>query len=103
MSSEHLLSSFQDDLAPDQQWRLAGTHYQKTAEAWLANLDARRGAAFKLFKRAYSEAEAALWVQRWRMFFMACAEFCSATATAKSEVWRITCSARAGRFDDRSW
>jgi cyclopropane-fatty-acyl-phospholipid synthase len=57
-----------------ERWRWDGTHYEKTANAWLANLDREREAAMRVFERAYGRGEAALWVQRWRLFFMACAE-----------------------------
>ena len=53
---------------------LDGTHYQKTAGAWLARLDARRADVQALFARTYGEADAVRWVARWRVFLMACAE-----------------------------
>jgi cyclopropane-fatty-acyl-phospholipid synthase len=51
-----------------------GRHYQKTAEAWLTNLDAQRTPIEALFESVYGQSEARRWVQRWRIFFMACAE-----------------------------
>ena len=55
-------------------WRWDGTHYEKTANAWLENLDASRKQVMEVLRQAYGDAEAALWLQRWRLFFMACAE-----------------------------
>ncbi|MFW6163702.1 MAG: SAM-dependent methyltransferase [Planctomycetota bacterium] len=74
MPSDDLLLHVQDDLVLEDHWRLSGVHYQKTAEAWLANLDARKGAVMPVLAETYGDAEAARWFQRWRIFFMACAE-----------------------------
>ena len=57
-----------------ERWRWDGTHYEKTANAWLHNLDAAREEAMAVLGRVYGPGEAARWVQRWRLFFMACAE-----------------------------
>lgn len=65
---------FQQDLVLQQQWRLSGVHYQKTSNHWLANQDARREEVMEVLTRAYGGAEARRWHQRWRMFWMACAE-----------------------------
>jgi cyclopropane-fatty-acyl-phospholipid synthase len=65
---------FQRDLTLDARWLLDGTHYQRTAAHWLANQDARRHEVQRVLAGAYGEARAALMAQRWRMFFMACAE-----------------------------
>jgi cyclopropane-fatty-acyl-phospholipid synthase len=74
MPSDELASRFQEDLRLLRRWRWDGTHYQKTANAWLANLDARRVEALPLLARIYGEPNAVQWLQRWRVFFMACAE-----------------------------
>ena len=55
-------------------WRWDGTNYQKTANAWLANLDGARGEVIRVLEGAYGAAQAPVWLQRWRLFFMACAE-----------------------------
>ena len=39
MPSHDLFLHLQDDLIIDRQWRLDGTHYERTAEAWLQNFD----------------------------------------------------------------
>lgn len=58
----------------EKQWFVNGKHYQKTAEAWLNNCDNQRAAILPLFAKAYGEKKTHLWLQRWRIFFMACAE-----------------------------
>lgn len=73
MPSADTLLWFQHDLAIEQQWRLSGAHYERTANAWLANHDAHRDEALDVLRGAYG-ALAPLWHQRWRMFWMACAE-----------------------------
>jgi cyclopropane-fatty-acyl-phospholipid synthase len=74
MPSENLLLRFQRDLKLLERWRVDGTHYQKTSECWLANIDRRRGEVLEVLAKAYGKDEAERWFQRWRMFFLACAE-----------------------------
>lgn len=74
MPSEDLLPSFDGDVRCVERWRLDGTHYQRTAEAWLARMDASRAALQPVLTRAYGPARVRMWRTRWRIFFMACAE-----------------------------
>ena len=74
MPGDDLLAHYQDDLKLSRQWRWNGRHYQKTAEAWLQNLDAAAGDIREKFSSTYGEKDADLWVNRWRLFFLACAE-----------------------------
>lgn len=74
MPSDELPLRFQDDLRLLERWRWNGQHYEKTANAWLANLDGRRKLALPILERAYGAQAAPRWYGRWRMFFMACAE-----------------------------
>lgn len=73
MPSDDLPLRCQDDLRVLRRWRWDGTHYQRTSEAWLANMDGQRDALMPLFKRVYG-AEAERWWMRWRLFFLAVAE-----------------------------
>ncbi|HEX4872107.1 MAG TPA: cyclopropane-fatty-acyl-phospholipid synthase family protein [Nevskiaceae bacterium] len=75
MPSENLLLHFQDHLKIERQWWVDGRHYEKTSNHWLAGMDANREAILPLFRQAYGERDAAVWFQRWRMFYMAVAEF----------------------------
>ena len=74
MPSDGLALQFQDRLAVRARWRWDGRHYERTANAWLANLDARRPEALAVLAQVHGPADAAIWLQRWRVFFMACAE-----------------------------
>lgn len=74
MPSADTLLHFQDKLSIEKHWLVNGQHYQKTAEAWLQNTDKHAEQITKLFSKLYGEKEAAIWLQRWRLFFMACAE-----------------------------
>jgi cyclopropane-fatty-acyl-phospholipid synthase len=74
MPADDLLYRFQEHLEIEKHWRINGTHYQKTAEAWLSNLDARRGRILPVMAQVYGAPDAVKWAQRWRIFFMACAE-----------------------------
>lgn len=73
MPSYDLLTRFRRDLAPSRRWWLSGDHYARTAEAWLANFDARRDEIDALLAKVYGR-DAEIWANRWRIFFLSCAE-----------------------------
>lgn len=74
MPSDDLAPRLQDDLRLVSRWRWDGTHYARTAQAWLANMDARRAQVWPVLERTYGPEAAGLWWMRWRLFFLACAE-----------------------------
>ena len=66
MPSHALLARFERHLGVEESWVVSGRHYEQTANAWLANLDANRAAVRRVVgRRGY-------W--RWRAFLLACAE-----------------------------
>jgi cyclopropane-fatty-acyl-phospholipid synthase len=74
MPSRELLLRFRGALELEEQWHLNGRHYQRTLEAWLVNQDRHRAHILPLFRETYGPDDAERWFQRWRVFFMACAE-----------------------------
>lgn len=74
MPSADLLTRFQQDLTLQQRWIWNGRHYQRTANAWLENLDRNRDQARAVLAPVYGEPDVDRWMGRWRIFFMACAE-----------------------------
>ena len=74
MPSDDLPLHFQDDLKLMQRWRWDGTHYEKTANAWLDNMDKNAKAITPILATTYGEKNVEMWRNRWRMFYMACAE-----------------------------
>ena len=74
MPSGDLPSRFQEDLTLADQWRWSGRHYQRTAEAWLGNMDNKQFAIMPILEDTYGAADARRWWMRWRIFFLAVSE-----------------------------
>ncbi len=74
MPSDDSLAHFQRSVHLVDHWRVDGTHYSKTAEAWLANMDRAQADVRRVLVAAYGQADAPKWVARWRVFYLACAE-----------------------------
>ncbi|MDX2086101.1 MAG: cyclopropane-fatty-acyl-phospholipid synthase family protein [Candidatus Melainabacteria bacterium] len=74
MPSHDLLLHFQDALQLIHRWAVDGTHYEKTANAWLANMDQQRANVWPLLAQTYGEGAVRRWWVYWRVFFLACAE-----------------------------
>jgi cyclopropane-fatty-acyl-phospholipid synthase len=86
MPSAGLLRCFDRNLQVEAEWRIPGTQYARTAEAWLENLDRERDAVRRIFRSGRSDREAARAVARWRLFFLAVAEL---FASAAGEEWMV--------------
>jgi len=74
MPSDNLPLHFQSHLKFQQRWRWNGSHYARTAEAWLQNMDANKANIWPILEQTYGIDQAGIWWGRWRIFFMACAE-----------------------------
>ncbi len=74
MPAHDLLSCFQDDLRLSQDWKVSGTHYQRTAEHWLKNMDRHKTEIMMQFAETYGADQAVKWWAYWRIFFMSCSE-----------------------------
>jgi cyclopropane fatty-acyl-phospholipid synthase-like methyltransferase len=62
-----------DHLLMEDHWRVTGRHYQQTSEDWLKLQDERRDEIMPILQEVYG-SEAHIRFQRWRVFFLACAE-----------------------------
>ena len=74
MPSQDLLPCFQDDVKLSDQWQVSGNHYARTCEAWLRRLDEQKAQVAKSLQGNSGVGSVDQQIQRWRMFFMACAE-----------------------------
>jgi cyclopropane-fatty-acyl-phospholipid synthase len=74
MPSFDLLDQFCRDVKVTRSWFVDGRHYARTCEWWLRNLDTHRTELTKLFAHPIGTTNASVVLQRWRIFFMACAE-----------------------------
>ncbi|HSP19168.1 MAG TPA: cyclopropane-fatty-acyl-phospholipid synthase family protein, partial [Myxococcaceae bacterium] len=74
MPAHDLIGRIPGPLEVEESWLVPGTHYARTAEAWLERLEAHRGAALALLRRDLPAGQAKLQLARWRLFFLACAE-----------------------------
>jgi cyclopropane-fatty-acyl-phospholipid synthase len=75
MPSDDMLYTFQTDtFQVVDHWRINGTHSERTANAWRANMDAHKHEIMPIFATTYGASDAERWWNRWRVLFMACAE-----------------------------
>lgn len=72
MPSHDLIKEFGNVFEVVNEWRWNGSHYARTANDWLANMDRNEAAVLEVLRLAYGD-EARLWQRRWRLFFLATA------------------------------
>jgi len=72
MPSHRLLPLASPLLTLEAEWSWNGAHYQRTARAWLDNFDTNLPAIKQLLAGVYG-ADAAVWLRRWRLFFLSTA------------------------------
>lgn len=66
-------------------WEINGAHYSKTLEAWLSKQDENESIIMNYFMDTYGK-DAKLWIQRWRIFYLACSEL---FAYNKGKEWPV--------------
>tara|TARA_B110000438_G_C15757766_1_gene625914 strand:+ start:25 stop:1062 length:1038 start_codon:yes stop_codon:yes gene_type:complete len=74
MPSHRLLLYFQDHLKIETTWKMSGMNYSRTSMSWLNNMDCNKGELINILADNYGVENAKVWFQRWRIFFMSCAE-----------------------------
>ena len=87
MPSDDLFLYFNEDLSIEKHWHVNGTHYSKTSEAWLRNMDKHKSEIMPLFETTYGKEQALKWWVYWRIFYMACAEL---WGYSKGEEWIVS-------------
>ncbi|MGI4814615.1 MAG: SAM-dependent methyltransferase [Janthinobacterium lividum] len=69
MPSHRMIEQFSNVFQLEQQWRWDGTHYARTAQAWLDNFDEHDDSVERILAEVYG-ADAGLWRRRWRLFLL---------------------------------
>ncbi|KAJ3323696.1 hypothetical protein HDV06_001426 [Boothiomyces sp. JEL0866] len=73
LPSEDLFLWFQRDLLVQSRFTYPGTHYSRTANNWIDNMDKNQDSILEIFNEVYKD-EAYVWFKRWRFFAMMVAE-----------------------------
>ena len=87
MPSENLPDQFQEDLLLEKKWHWNGQNYYHTCNDWLRLMDTNEKQIKILFNQSYGEKNSTIWFNRWRIFYMSCAEL---FAYNSGEEWFIT-------------
>jgi len=76
MPSDDLLLYFGEHFAVANHWRVNGSNYEKTSNAWLALMDKhwKTGELEPVLEEAYGKGKGREWYVNWRLFYLACAE-----------------------------
>ena len=87
MPSASLLPHATRDFLLESQWAVSGRHYERTARAWLRNLDQNRQEIDMIFRTPESGSQERREAERWRLFFLACAEL---FGFQNGEQWQVS-------------
>ena len=85
MPSETLIPQVAERWNLSRKWIWSGDHYQKTADAWLQNMDRESSTIRDIFDRHYQN-DGDRWFFRWRIFFLAVSEM---FAMGKGDEWKV--------------
>lgn len=91
MPSEPLFSQYNQHLKIANQWWVEGEHYARTCNAWLEELDNNLPAVLDALSDHPDGAQ--IQSQRWRIFFMACAElfdFREQATSPRGDIWGVS-------------
>jgi cyclopropane-fatty-acyl-phospholipid synthase len=86
MPSHNLLYAFQEHLSLERSWVWDGEHYEKTCNAWLEKMDQNSNTIKKIFSQTYGP-EGHHWFNRWRVFYISCAEL---FGYEKGQQWAVS-------------
>lgn len=75
MPAVDTLLHFQEQFKLETRWLVNGQHYEKTSNHWLQKMDQHKDEIIKLFTESYGAENAVRWFNRWRIFYLSCAEF----------------------------
>ena len=89
MPSDDLLLYFGEHFSVANHWRVNGSNYEKTSNAWLALMDKhwKSGELEPVLEEAYGEGKGYVWYVNWRLFYLACAELFGMN---RGEEWMVS-------------
>ncbi|PDH28456.1 MAG: SAM-dependent methyltransferase [Puniceicoccaceae bacterium MED-G31] len=73
MPSADLLPTAANEFNEEARWSVNGQHYSRTLEAWLQKQDLQSVEVLRSLQPCYGK-DTKLWLQRWRIFYIACSE-----------------------------
>ena len=74
MPNHNLFKDLNSNLDYQKSWKLSGTHYEKTSNAWLDKMDSNKREILELFNKKNNATVSKRKFHFWRLFFIACAE-----------------------------
>jgi len=74
MPSHDLIERVGGPFETESSWVVPGTHYARTSEDWITNLERNRRDVLRVLESEASPENAKVLYRRWKVFFLACAE-----------------------------